>query len=328
MAAASVGTLASGAKSLIFTPIKELYKTYNTRHCLSIEARAELMLQLTVEGMIEAATIIVGIPVIRVVGTTNRYMTLAEKFIGKTHKQGLIEIFGNSELSSTEIQSLIKGGRFDSIQNEETRQEIKEIFTDYLAQKYPDSLAEDIIELVDEDSISDEILTALREVEILDADGNSTNYINQIIERKRKNTDDDNQTDHNVNERSDPFQGERNKISIEEKDGTTHYYIYDSIEKTGSPQSSFTLSEINKAIETLTKRGRIRFRTLEQAVEKFAIGPGRQEGSHIIFTVPFQKRPINIQPEGNEAKLAQVRDARKALEMMRNELSKMEPTSG
>ena len=115
----------------------------------------------------------------------------------------------------------------------------------------------------------------------------------------------------------------KEKTSVQEENGERVYNIYTSSNK-DTLLLSFRQPELTDAIATLEKRGNMKFQTLEQTVEKFAIEK-RQEGSHIMFNVPFLTRPINIQPEGNLAKPAQIKTVRKAFKLMLRELSTMAP---
>ena len=182
---AALGTVSSGVDSILVDPIEEAYEAYSTRHCLNIEARASLVTQLTTNGVIEAVSFLIGGPLVNGTRKTAHFLGAARKFIGKTHKEAFMEIFENSKLTSTEIQTLVTGGRFDLIQDEEVRDQIKDIITDYLAQRYPDITRPEVIQLVNENDITNDILDVFQEIEILDNDGNPVHYIKELIDGRR-----------------------------------------------------------------------------------------------------------------------------------------------
>ena len=170
---------------MIVDPIKEAYEAYTTRHCLSIEARAELITQLTTEGVIEAVGFVIGGPIINGTRRTARFINVAEEFIGRSHKEALISIL-DKQLSSAEITDLIRGGRFERIGNEETREQVKEIVAEYLMQKNPDIPGSEVVALMNEGAFGpDDIKDVFKEIELLNADGSPIKYVDEIINRKR-----------------------------------------------------------------------------------------------------------------------------------------------
>ena len=185
---AATETVAAGLNSFIIEPIKEIYENYSTRHCLDIDNRAALGTQLLIESGVELLSAIpfTAIPV-RALKTIRGLDKLdrTRNLVGKSHKEALISVFDN-QLSSTEITDLMRGGNFDLIDNEETRQQIKEIVTDYLIQKNPDIPESEVIALVNEGAIfSDEVQDIFQEIGLLDASGNPINYVDEIANRKR-----------------------------------------------------------------------------------------------------------------------------------------------
>lgn len=70
---------------------------------------------------------------------------------------------------------------------------------------------------------------------------------------------------------------------------------------------------IEEALEALKSGTNIKFKDLFKICEYFFEGP-RITGSHHIFKMPWQGHPrINIQKDGNKAKVYQVKQVKEAL---------------
>ena len=151
---------------------------------MNIEARAGLIAQLTTGGLIEAAIFFIGGPMANGTRRTAHLLDKARKFVGRTHKDALIEIFEKSDLTSIDIRNLVKGGDIDSnsIQDEEARQQLRELITEYLVQKHPDIPESHIVGSI----TPNDTLDVLQEIEVLDRDGNPVDYINEVIDKKRQ----------------------------------------------------------------------------------------------------------------------------------------------